>query len=207
MPGSDTAVAVPLGGDLLSSRMSLASRSTRLARLGLIVWISLAAAGALPALTVDDLLADPDLTPKRFANRFEQFTYEFFDHVQDPDVFLRTRTGDCDDYAILASHVLGRKNFTPRLIHVRMIGRVPHAVCYIMENKAYLDYNNRRYAFNLERCGPTIREIATKVARSFEANWTSATEFTYDYDTEVKLALFTVVKTEPPAKDPDRGRY
>lgn len=187
--------------------MSLVSLRSRFARPGLIVLAGLWAVAPLAALTVDELLADPDLTPKRFANHFEDFTYEFIDYVQDPDVFLRTRTGDCDDYAVLASYVLGRKKFTPRLIHVRMVGRVPHAVCYVMESKAYLDYNNRRYAFNLERCGPTIREIATKVARSFEANWTSATEFTYDYKTEVKLALFTVVKTEPPAKDPDRGRY
>lgn len=174
---------------------------------GLIALVGLLAGNPLAALTVAELLADPELTPKRFAGHFENFTYEFIDYVQDPEVFLRTRTGDCDDYAILAGHVLGRKNYTPRLIHVRMVGRVPHAVCYIVENRAYLDYNNRRYAFNLERCGPSIREIATKVARSFEANWTSATEFTYDYQTEVKLALFTVVKTEPPAKDPDRGRY
>jgi hypothetical protein len=187
--------------------MSLAPRRSRLRPLSLIVLIGLGTAAPLAALTVAELLADPELTPKRFANRFENFTYEFFDYVQDPEVFLRTRTGDCDDYAILAAHVLGHKQYTPRLIHVRMVGRVPHAVCYIMENKAYLDYNNRRYAFNLERCGPSIREIATKVARSFEANWTSATEFTYDYQDEVKRALFTVVKTESPAKDPDRGRY
>ncbi len=187
--------------------MRPAPRHPPLGLLGLVALASLLTAAPVAALTVAELLADPNLTPKSFANRFEDFTYEFVDYVQDPDVFLRTRTGDCDDYAILASHVLGRKNYTPRLIHVRMVGRVPHAVCYIVENKAYLDYNNRRYAFNLERCGPTIREIATKVARSFEANWTSATEFTYDYQTEVKLALFTVVKTEPPAKDPDRGRY
>jgi hypothetical protein len=88
-----------------------------------------------------------------------------------------------------------------------MVGRVAHAVCYIVEDRAYLDYNNRRYSFNLQRSGPSIREIASKVARSLESNWTSATEFTYDYKTEVKNALFTVVKTEPPGNDPDRGRY
>lgn len=187
--------------------MSIVSLRTRLLRPGLILLAGLAATVPAGAITVAELLAEPGLTPRRFADHFENFTYEFIDYVQDPDVFLRTRTGDCDDYAVLAGYVLGQRQYTPRLIHVRMVGRVPHAVCYIMEDKIYLDYNNRRYAFNLERCGPSIRAIATKVARSFEANWTSATEFTYDYRTEVKLALFTVVKTEPPAKDPDRGRY
>ncbi|MCW5548620.1 MAG: hypothetical protein KIT44_06615 [Opitutaceae bacterium] len=161
----------------------------------------------LEALTVRQLLDDPTLTPKRFANLFEGFTYQFFNYVQNPDVFLRTKTGDCDDYAILADHVLGHHGYDTRLIHVRMMGRIAHAVCYVTEDKAYLDYNNRRYTFNLERCKPDIRSIATKVARSFEANWTSASEFTYDYATDVKEAKFTVVKTDPPAQDPDRGRY
>jgi hypothetical protein len=161
----------------------------------------------LQALTVDELLADRSLTPKRFANLFEGFRYEFVNYVQNPDVFLRTKVGDCDDYAILADHVLSHHGYDTRLIHIRMMGRIAHAVCYVTENKAYLDYNNRRYTFNLERCKPDIRSIATKVARSFEANWTSASEFTYDYATDEKVAKFTVVKTDSPAQDPDRGRY
>lgn len=163
--------------------------------------------GQLDALTVQQLMDEPDLTPKKFANHFENFTYEFFDYVQNPDEFLKTRTGDCDDYACLADLVLKKRGYGTRLIHVRMIGRLAHAVCYVTENKAYLDYNNRRYTFNLERCHPSIREIAAKVAGSFEANWTSASEFSYDYQTEEKKALFTVVKTDLPGQDPDRGRY
>lgn len=161
----------------------------------------------LDALTVRELMDDPALTPKKFANHFEKFTYEFVDYVQNPDEFLKTRTGDCDDYACLADLVLKPKGYGTRLIHIRMVGRIAHAVCYITENKAYLDYNNRRYSFNLERCNPSIRDIAIKVARSFEANWTSASEFSYDYKTEEKKALFTVVKTDLPGNDPDRGRY
>jgi hypothetical protein len=174
---------------------------------GLAILAVVLGATPLEALTVKELAAEPDLTPKRFANHFENFTYEFINYVQPPDEFLKTRTGDCDDYACLADLVLKPKGFDTRLIHIRMVGRIAHAVCYVTENKAYLDYNNRRYSFNLERSGQTIREIATKVARSFEANWTSASEFTYDYKTEDKKALFTVVKTDQPAKDPDRGRY
>jgi hypothetical protein len=187
--------------------MSIPARSQWLPRLGLAGLVAVMLLGPLRALTLNELQSDPKLTPKKFADQFEDFTYEFIGYVQDPEIFLRTRNGDCDDYAILAAHVLAKKDFTPRLLHVRMVGRVAHAVCYIVENRAYLDYNNRRYTFNLQRCGPSIREIASKVARSLESNWTSATEFTYDYKTEVKNALFTVVKTEPPGNDPDRGRY
>ena len=66
------------------------------------------------------------------------------------------------------------------------------------ESRAYLDYNNRKYFINLARSGQTIWEIATKVAASFEANWTFASEFTYDYKEAVGRAVFTVVKTDPP---------
>ena len=76
------------------ARMRYAPRQSRFGLLGLVALASLLAAAPLPALTVAELLADPDLTPKRFAGHFENFTYEFIDYVQDPDVFLRTRTGD-----------------------------------------------------------------------------------------------------------------
>ncbi len=79
----------------------------------------------------------------------------------------------------------------------------------VTESCAYLDYNNRKYFINLARSGQTIREIATKVAASFEANWTFASEFTYDYKEvarQVKRAVFTVVKTDPRRSDPDLAR-
>ena len=44
--------------------------------------------------------------------------------------------------------------------------------------KAYLDYNNRRYFRNVERCGRRLRDIAEEVASSFKGNWTSVSEFT-----------------------------
>ncbi|MBP6508469.1 MAG: hypothetical protein KA257_12965 [Opitutaceae bacterium] len=175
-------------------------------RRGLALLVCLLAALRLDALSVEGLVADPRMNPKRFANEFESFEYQFFDYVQNPETFLRKRSGDCDDYAILADYVLKRKGFGTRLIHVRMVGRIAHAVCYVIENKAYLDYNNRKYSFNLERSGYTVREIADKVADSFRANWSSASAFTYDYKQDHKQAEFTVVKTESPAKDPDRGK-
>ena len=91
------------------------------------------------------------------------------------------------------------------IIRVAMAGSdIAHAVCYVTETKAYLDYNNRRYSVNLTRAGPTIRQIAAKVADSFEKNWTSATEYTFSYTDYRKTTRYTVVKTDPPEKDPDR---
>jgi hypothetical protein len=162
----------------------------------------------LDALTVQELLADIKLTPKRYANLFQDFAFELhpFD-VQDPDQFLATKSGDCIDYAVLADYVLKPRGYETRLIRVEMVGaNMGHAICYVTESRAYLDYNNRKYSINLARSGRTLREIATKVADSFEANWTFASEFTYDYKDAVKQAIFTVVKTDPPATDPDLAR-
>ena len=171
-------------------------------------WCTLALIGVLTVGRVDalSLLAfvnDTKLTPKRFAANFEGFEYEFHAEVQPPDVFLSTRSGDCDDYAILADYVLKRKGFGTRLVRVSLVGRVAHDVCYLVQSKAYLDYNNRNYASTLEGSGRRLRQIATEVADSFQANWTTVTEYTYDYDTAKKQFVRTIVKTDPPARDAD----
>lgn len=186
-------------------KLSNRSRGWKLAAFGV---MGVFAAIRLGALTVQDLLNDPKLTPKRFANLFQDFAFELhpFD-VQDPDQFLASRSGDCIDYAVLADYVLKPHGYETRLIRIEMIGaNMGHAVCYVTENRAYLDYNNRKYSINLERSGPTLREIAGKVADSFEANWTFASEFTYDYKDAVKRVVLTVVKTDPPGTDPDLAR-
>lgn len=159
----------------------------------------------LTAASLPILENDPKMTPKRFANHFENFDYEFFSRVQRPEVFLSTRSGDCDDYALLADRILSKRNYTTRIVRVVLTGRrINHVVCYVEESKAYLDYNSRNYFLNLDRSGRTLREIAEKVAASFEASWSSASEFTYDYATDKKTIVYTVIKTDPPHLDPDR---
>lgn len=157
----------------------------------------------LDALTLADFVNDTKLTPKRFAAQFENFEYEFHPEVQPPDVFLETRRGDCDDYAILADYVLRKHRYGTRLVRVSLVGRVAHDVCYVIESKAYLDYNNRKFASTLEGSGRRLRQIANEVADSFEANWTSASEYSYDYNTQRKTIGVTVVKTDSPSRDPD----
>lgn len=170
-------------------------------------WVACAAlAGPAEAVTLDELLADRQMNAKRFAAHFEKFEYEFSAPVQPAEVFLANRRGDCDDYAILGDYVLNRHNFGTRLIRINLVGRVAHGVCYVTEAKAYLDFNNRRYIRTLQRSGATIREIATEVAKAFESNWTSASEYTYDYGEDKKRFVATVLKTDPPSRDPLPGQ-
>jgi len=155
---------------------------------------------------MNELLNAPTMSPKQFANYFEDFKFEdrlVFD-VQSPQQFLSKRSGDCIDYAVLADHVLKHRGYQTRLIRVEMVGLdVGHAVCYVQDDRVYLDYNNRKYFFTLTRSGPTIRQVATKIAASFNANWTFAQEFAFDYDDFYKRIIHTVVKIEPTSADPD----
>ena len=150
-----------------------------------------------------ELLANPELTPRRFARHFEDFEYEYHEAVQPPETFLARRRGDCDDYSVLADHVFRHHGRATRLVHVRLVARVAHAVCYIEDTGGYLDYNHRRYFFKLRRSGATLREIAERVAEDLEANWTSVSEFTHDYATGRKRLLRTVVKAMSPELDAD----
>lgn len=157
------------------------------------------------AVSLPELESHPKLTPKRFAAYFESFDYEVRREVQPAELFLARRKGDCDDYAVLADQVLRPHGYQTRLIHVRLAGMIAHAVCYVHEDKAYLDYNNRAVFFTLTRAKPSLRDIARKVADSLEANWTSASEFVYSPETNRKTIVATVVRTAPPDEDPPLG--
>lgn len=164
------------------------------------LWLCVAATGvaaplAADAVTLNQLLDDSRLNAKKYASYFGDFVYEFNNSIQPPDVFLERERGDCDDYAVLADFVLKKHGLQTRLIHIRLAGRVAHAVCYVNESSAYLDYNNRKVFFTLARSGPEIRDIAEKVAQSLEVNWTTASEFNYSYETRRKTMITTVSKT------------
>jgi hypothetical protein len=163
--------------------------------------------GRLRAFTLEDLLADAKMTPKRFANKFEDFDFEYHADVQPVEQFLRTQRGDCDDYAILADYVLKRRNYETMLIRVVLVGTNAdaHDVCYVSQVKSYLDYNLRAYFKNMQRSNQRLRDIANRVADSFDSNWTSVSLYTYTYDEDVKHLKLTVVKTDPPAEDADAG--
>lgn len=150
---------------------------------------------AADAVTLNELLDNPKLNAKKYASYFGSFAFEFNSAIQPPDTFLSRERGDCDDYAVLADFVLKQHGLGTRLIHIRLAGRVAHAVCYVNESGAYLDYNNRAVFFTLARSGPDVRDIATKVAASLQVNWTTASEFVYSYETRRKTMISTVSKT------------
>jgi hypothetical protein len=132
-------------------------------------------------------------TPVEFARRFAEFKFVYHTEVQEPDIFLQTKSGDCDDFATLAAAVLKKNGYTPRLFAVRMKGET-HVVCYVPETGSYLDYNNRAEGDPLVLCEGTVRDIASKVAKSFGRNWHSAYEFSYRE--KVKWLVNTVVQND-----------
>ena len=170
-------------------------------------WLLLLASGVaapanLDAVTLRELTERPGLNAKKFASYFGDFAYEFNSAIQPPDEFLSRERGDCDDYSVLADFVLKKRGLNTRLIHIRLAGRVAHAVCYVAENNAYLDYNNRKFFLTLARSGPDLREIATKVADSLSASWTTASEFTYSYETRRKVMTATIAQTGDSERTP-----
>jgi hypothetical protein len=167
--------------------------------LRVLIWavLFLSSGGMLFGVTLKQLEGDPKLTPKRFANYFSNFRYEFHPELQPAEVFLKNEAGDCDDYAVLADRILHPKSYTTRLIFISMPAQIPHVVCYVDEEKGYLDYNNRGYWIKIEKSPLSLRAIATKVAKSFSANWTSASEFTIDKD-DAQHFVRTISKTDSP---------
>jgi hypothetical protein len=117
-------------------------------------------------------------TPEQFAHRFANFKFEFHAEVQDPDVFLKTKKGDCDDFATLADDALTHEGYTTHLITVRMPGEA-HVVLYVDQVHGYLDYNLRNAKHPVLACGKSLQQIATQVAASFHAPWVAAYEFAY----------------------------
>ncbi|MDB6056511.1 MAG: hypothetical protein JWO95_355 [Verrucomicrobiales bacterium] len=151
------------------------------------------------AVTLSQLKNEPNLTPDQFAHYFSDFEFKFHAEVQDHDVFLRTKSGDCDDFATLAAEVLAKKGYTPRMIAIRMKGET-HVVCYIKETESYLDYNTRKDAHPLVPCAGDITVIAKKVAESFGRDWVATYEFTYEDAQKVKRLVNNIIPNKPPAQ-------
>jgi hypothetical protein len=128
------------------------------------------------ALTVRMLREHPDLTPGVFMAYFRDFSFKLGDQLQDPDLFLATRTGDCDDFASLAETLLREKNFTTKLVAIFMDGQT-HVVCYVQEVQGYLDYNLRGRDIPLQPSSGQLEDIADQVSAYFRTPWRSVAEF------------------------------
>ena len=148
-------------------------------------------APGLRALTLEELQNDPHLTPERLAAKFAAFKFELRPEIQPPKKFLERRAGDCDDFATLAADVLRARGYTPHLVEVRMPGYL-HAVCYVEETRSYLDYNRRSSFRRAVPCNGSLTDIAARVARSFNTEWTAVAEFSWERGSE--RTLQTVVR-------------
>lgn len=104
-------------------------------------------------------------------------------------------------YPILADQLLNRQGYHSRLYTVSFPGMADYIVCYVAEEGAYLDYNEANHTVRLQSCGPTIREIADKVASTLGQNWTSASEFGVAPEGE-RFLLETILPIVDPLPDP-----
>ncbi len=128
--------------------------------------------------------------------KFEKdIEFKFHVEVQDDGEFLSSKSGDCDDYAIVAAEVLAKFGYTTQLIAVRMKGET-HVVCYVNETKSYLDYNLRKEANPTILCENSITEIASKVSNSFDRPWIATYEFTYNPIERVKRLVQRIITNQ-----------
>lgn len=107
------------------------------------------------------------------------------------------------DYAVLANAQLSGQGYNPRLVVVNMAGVGRGYACYVSEAGGIIHYDRTNYALQFDWTGPTIRQIATTLANSLNADWTSASEVSYSNGLSQVLA--TVIKTQPAISDPVPG--
>ena len=129
------------------------------------------------ALTLEQLKADPHLTPAKLLAYFSDFKFQLHEQVQAPEAFLASGCGDCDDFASLAAVLLANRGYTTRLVAVFMEKEV-HVVCYVAQTNNYLDYNHRKDRILIPSTGE-LADIADKVAASFRSRWLSVSEVTF----------------------------
>ena len=139
---------------------------------------ALYAGSSSAALTLNQLRSDPCLTPERFMTYFRDFQFAPGESRQAPEVFLATKSGDCEDFASLAAEILQEKKYTTTLIAVSMNGQA-HVVCYVKEVHGYLDYNLRKEPCAVQPAEEKLEAVAEKVAAYFRTLWRYASEFTY----------------------------
>jgi len=162
-------------GALKASFSALSLLSTSGKFLSLLAF-SLVASNPAHGLSLQELRDDPDLTPEGLMAYFRDFSFKLGEELQDPEVFLATRSGDCDDFASLAAALLTERQYTTQLVAVFMEGQT-HVVCYVQEVQGYLDYNRRGQSAPLQVTDGKLEDIADKVAAYFRTTWRCVAEY------------------------------
>lgn len=164
--------------------------------------MSLIICASLHAETLVELQGRDDLTPASFARLFADFGYELRADVQEPHQFLTRRRGDCDDFARLASMVLGERGYRTKVVVVLM-DRETHVVCHVAEAKGYLDFNHRDRAEPVTASDGTLEDIADKVAAEFRTPWRMVSEIRFEEATPVFMeSVLYYPRTISPATIP-----
>lgn len=132
------------------------------------------------------LKARQDLTPESLLHSFANFSFELGDRVQEPEIFLERKRGDCDDFARLAADLLAQRGYKTKLVTVMMQAQT-HVVCYVQEAHGFLDFNHRADPRPVVPSDGSLEDIALKVSRYFRSNWWMASEVKYDGSTPVFL--------------------
>jgi len=125
-----------------------------------------------------DLLEQRGMTPTGLARVVAQFDFELGPQVQEPELFLQRKRGDCADFSNLAATVLAHHGYTTKLVVVMMAAQT-HVVCYVKEAGGFLDYNHRADSNPIIASDGTLEDIAAKVAGDFRGQWRMASEFNY----------------------------
>jgi len=132
------------------------------------------------------LLNRKDLTPEGLARVFADFAFELAPRVQEPEVFLQRKRGDCADFSNLASTILNQRGYTTKLVVV-MMSKQTHVVCYVREAGGFLDYNHRADPHPIIASDGSLEDIAGKVAGDFRSDWQMASAFRYRSGSPVYL--------------------
>jgi hypothetical protein len=157
---------------------------------------------ALRAGALSDLKDRKDLTPENFIRSFADFQFELGERVQDPESFLQSKRGDCDDFASLAAAVLKERGYNTKIVVIMMNGAT-HVVCYVKESHGYLDFNHRADAQPVIASDGSLEDIAQKTATYFRLGWYMASEVRYEKKSPVFLA--SVFCVNAPEKAADAG--
>ena len=168
-----------LGETLRTWRQRVSKAFSAGARCGFLgAGIILLATFKCPAVTLEQLRQEPNLTPERLVSYFRDFKFKLGEKIQSPEIFLAAQSGDCDDFASLAAEVLRERKYTTRLIAVFMDGQT-HVICYVEEVKGFLDYNRRQDSIAVQATTGDLEDMADKVAAFFRLPWRCVGEFTY----------------------------
>lgn len=126
----------------------------------LLVFIAAVASNAIASQGLEEAMQGMR-SPEDIARFFSQeFTYAMTlpDRAHTPEETMETMSGDCEDFALLASEMLARMGVESQVLIIRFSGmKIAHAICIWKDKKGYYNFISNR---ELERTGQRTVEGA-----------------------------------------------